>query len=308
MISEQSYLDTSPPRDEQLSGSYLPCEQCGAPLDEAQRYCLHCGARRKHASDPAARFLAAASRRQKGPARVAVPTSRGGSISVFTLGAILLIPLALAVGVLVGRGASSGSPDARLLSALSSQRASGAGAVASGSGSPSSSGSTAAGQDASLHLVTGSWTRSSGYAIQLASLPHGSSPAAAARIEKTDQAKGIKSVGVLATSAYHITPAPSGAYVIYSGSYATAGQADGALAALKRKVPGARVIHVVIPAAAASNTPVVAHTQYGTAHSAVGYKPTSQSLAKGAQVAAQDAKSTGKQASGAGLPDVVAVP
>ena len=32
------------------------CEHCGAPVDTAQRYCVVCGSRRKHAPDPAARF------------------------------------------------------------------------------------------------------------------------------------------------------------------------------------------------------------------------------------------------------------
>jgi hypothetical protein len=40
----------------------------------------------------------------------------------------------------------------------------------------------------------------------------------------------------------------------------------------------------------------------------VGYKPNAAALNQGAQVAKQDAKSVGKQASGAGLPDVVSVP
>ena len=303
MISDEHYAGASPAPDAGAS-PYTPCESCGAPLDAQQRYCLNCGTRRKHASDPAARFLANASRRQKPPAATAV-APRGGSISVFTLAAILLIPLALGLGVLVGHSSSSSTPNAKLLSALTSGRNSGA---SGDTASSSPGGSSASASTDVSQLVTGSWTRSSGYAVELSSLPQGTSAGAAAKAEQTDRTKGAKSLGVLATSAYRISPAPKGAYVIYSGSYATTEAARQALSALKGHFPHALVIHVAIPTTASSNTKVVAHTRYGTAHQVVGYKPSASDLAKGAQEAAQDAKSTGKDASGAGLPDVVSVP
>jgi hypothetical protein len=40
----------------------------------------------------------------------------------------------------------------------------------------------------------------------------------------------------------------------------------------------------------------------------VGYKPSAAALAQGKQIAAQDSHNTGQAASGAGLPDIVAVP
>lgn len=303
MIPDQTDTATLPPT-EPRSVRYTPCEKCGAPLDEQQRYCLTCGTRRKHASDPAARFLAGASRRHKPAGAVVGSSARGGgSISVLTLGAILLIPLALGLGVLVGHSSSS-SPDSKLISALQADRAAGGGASGAGAASTTASGTSGS---ASPTLVVGNWTRSSGYAIELSSLPHSASSATAAKAEQADRSRGATAVGVLNTSAYHITPGPSGGYVIYSGSYATSAAAGKALSALKKKFPSAQVIHVVIPAAT-SNTKVVSRTQYGAAQNPVGYKPSAANLAQGAQVAAQDAHSKGKAASGAGLPDVVSVP
>ena len=282
MIPDQTYPGAP---DAGPRAPHTPCEHCGALLDEPQRYCLNCGTRRKHTSDPAARFLAGTSRRQK--AAVARPV-RDGSFSALTLGAILLVPLALAAGVLVGR--SSSSPDAKLLSALRS---------------PATAAGTTAGGGATPALEVGNWSRSNGYTIELTDLPKGTSASSAARAEQSDKGKGAGAVGVLPTSGYQITPAPGGAYIIYSGSYATAAAAGHALSGLKRKFPSARVLHVVTPT---SNTKVVSRTQYGTAHQVVGYKPSSANLKQGAQIANQDAHSKGKQASGIGLPDVVSVP
>ncbi len=280
---------------------YTPCEQCGAALDRQQRYCLSCGTRRKHVYDPASRFLAGATRRQK-PAVTSVPPSRsGGTISVLTLVAVLLIPVALGLGVLVGR--SSPNADSKQLAAALRAPAASAGTgsgATSGAGAAASSASQS-GTSTSSKLAVGNWTRSSGYTVQLSTLPHGTTPAAAARLEQADRQKGAPSVGILASSAYKVTPAPAGAYVIYTGSYASAAEASKALTGLRSKFPAAHVIHVTT-APAVSNTPVVSHTNYGSAHQVVGYKASNSDLAKGAQVAAQDAHSTGKRASGRACP------
>jgi len=53
---------------------------------------------------------------------------------------------------------------------------------------------------------------------------------------------------------------------------------------------------------------VLTRTRYGAAHQITSYRPSARNLQQGAQVASQDSHSTGKAASGAGLPDVVAVP
>src|SRR6202011_2482765 len=47
-------------------GQFLLCEQCRAPVDRDQRYCVYCGARQTHASNPAVSYFAAAARRARG--------------------------------------------------------------------------------------------------------------------------------------------------------------------------------------------------------------------------------------------------
>lgn len=88
------------------------CEQCGAPVDRLQRYCINCGAHRRHVPDPAARYLAQASawaRASTSPARQA-PARRRWSISPLT--AVVLAAVLSGGGVAVGAAVdgSSGAP------------------------------------------------------------------------------------------------------------------------------------------------------------------------------------------------------
>src|SRR5450432_4097497 len=39
----------------------LACDECGAPVDADQRYCVVCGAHRRNVNDPATRYLSQAS-------------------------------------------------------------------------------------------------------------------------------------------------------------------------------------------------------------------------------------------------------
>jgi hypothetical protein len=102
---------------------YHACEQCEAPLEQSQRYCVVCGTRRKHASDPGARFMATATSRTRGSALGPAPraTTRRRRAGLGTALAIAVVPAAVAVGVLVGR-AGNGA-DANLLAALRQQKA-----------------------------------------------------------------------------------------------------------------------------------------------------------------------------------------
>jgi hypothetical protein len=96
------------------------CDQCQAPLEPRQRYCVVCGSRRLHGDDPAARYLAEATRRTRiSAAPVAVaPAPRRSGLSTL---ALALIPLAAALGVLAGR--SQTPTDERIVEALKAQRA-----------------------------------------------------------------------------------------------------------------------------------------------------------------------------------------
>jgi hypothetical protein len=96
------------------------CDQCQAPLEPRQRYCVVCGSRRLHGDDPAARYLADATRRARAGAPVpTAPAPRRGT-SLGTL-ALALIPLAAALGVLAGR--SQAPSDELIVNALKAQRA-----------------------------------------------------------------------------------------------------------------------------------------------------------------------------------------
>lgn len=297
----------APPQD----SPYAPCDTCGNPLDEPQRYCVWCGARRRHANDPAARFLAEATRRRRTTvvATDSAVTHRRGAGSAATVALIAVIPLALGAGVLIGR--SSGGGDGKLIAALRAEKA----PVIQYSGSAAGSGGvTSASTGASGSGVSGpasTFKLSHGYTVELGTLGAGTSRSSAAKAEQADRAKGAGSVGVIAPSDFSVKPSPpAGDYVLYAGSYTTRAAAEHALAKLKGKFPGAKVIAVSKSggAQAAGAGKVVTRTRYGSAHQVTTGAPSKQQLSQGAQVANQDSHSTGKAASGAGLPDVVVVP
>jgi hypothetical protein len=113
---------------------YEPCEECGAPLDPQQRYCVNCAARRGNGANPASRYFATMSQRARRPAPR--PPAKGASNSrAAAVGFFALLPIAVAIGVVVGRGGSGGGENEALLEALRRQDA----AVAS-----TSAGTTAA--------------------------------------------------------------------------------------------------------------------------------------------------------------------
>ena len=47
--------------------TYEPCEECGAPLDPQQRYCVNCAARRGNGANPSSRYFAAMSKKARRP-------------------------------------------------------------------------------------------------------------------------------------------------------------------------------------------------------------------------------------------------
>lgn len=101
---------------------YEPCEECGASLDPQQRYCVECAARRGNGANPSSRYFAAMSKRARRPlarpAAKAAPSSRAAAVGFFAL-----LPIAVAIGVVVGRSGSDGSENEALLEALRNQNA-----------------------------------------------------------------------------------------------------------------------------------------------------------------------------------------
>jgi len=95
-----------------------PCEECGAAMDPQQRYCVNCAARRGNGANPASRYFATMSKRARRPLALPAakqsPTSRAAAVAFFAL-----LPLAVGLGVVVGRSGSSGDDNSdALLQAL----------------------------------------------------------------------------------------------------------------------------------------------------------------------------------------------
>jgi hypothetical protein len=127
--------------------TYESCEQCGSAVDNNQRYCVVCGSRRKHVPDPALRYMASASARTRGAtASTSRPARRNGSASLGTALVIAVIPVAVALGLVIGH--SDDGANAKLLSALRNAHGENVYVQASG-GSGASSGSKNGGSSSS---------------------------------------------------------------------------------------------------------------------------------------------------------------
>ena len=102
---------------------YEPCEECGAPMDPQQRYCVNCAARRGNGANPSSRYFAAMSAKARKPLvgakkEKSAPGSRAAAVGFFAL-----LPIAVALGVIVGRGGGEGGDSDALLQALRAQEA-----------------------------------------------------------------------------------------------------------------------------------------------------------------------------------------
>jgi hypothetical protein len=103
-------------------GGFEPCESCGAPLDAQQRYCVECATRRGNGANPSSRYFALmqkkARRPLRGPQSKTPGTSRAAAVGFFSL-----LPIAVAIGVVVGRSGSGEGDNEALLRALKQQEA-----------------------------------------------------------------------------------------------------------------------------------------------------------------------------------------
>ena len=153
------------PRNEEAgvpATEFTHCDVCGAPVDHVQRYCVDCGAHRKHVDDPAARYLSqtSARARQLRSAAPARPAAMRRSSGVVAAAALALIPIAAVIGVQAGR--SSNNQDARLIQALAHPRTEtivSSAAAAGGASGPTRAGARSrakAGRAAKAHRSTSS--------------------------------------------------------------------------------------------------------------------------------------------------------
>jgi hypothetical protein len=136
----------------QPATTYQQCDECAAPVDADQRYCVSCGAHRRNVDDPAARYLSHATARSRTSRAVAAqkrPRHTGGGARGLGVALLLaLVPAAAAVGVLAGR--SSNNQDAKLIQALERNQAARATTT-----TPTSTATTAAATQSSATTHTG---------------------------------------------------------------------------------------------------------------------------------------------------------
>lgn len=275
---------------------FLLCEHCQAPVDRDQRYCVRCGARQSHARNPATAYFAAAARsRRTGVAPRQQPQgSLNGPLFVLFL---IVLPLAVAVGVLAGRSGSGESND-KLIAAL--QRPIAVGATGA---------STTPAPSVPSGNLSSDFSLAHGYAVKLSTLPFGGTDqAAVSRAEQEARTKGADQVGLINPKDFNVTPSQGASnYVLYSGQFKTKAQAQKALQKLKAHFPGAQVIAVAEVAAASAA--VVAHTAYGTVHKIAGSRATTQQIQQDKKVVQKINRTVGKSYVNAqkGLPDTIVV-
>jgi hypothetical protein len=127
--------------------TYEPCEECGAPMDPQQRYCVECAARRGNGANPASRYFATMSKRSRRPLAPPQPrqsvSSRAAAVGFFAL-----LPLAVALGVMVGRGDSGSDNSDALLQALKERQATAASTAAAPTANPKTAKAKAKGKGA----------------------------------------------------------------------------------------------------------------------------------------------------------------
>ena len=138
---------------------YEPCEACGAPMDQQQRYCIECATRRGNGANPSSRYFAAMNKRARRP--MAKPGARPpGSSRAAAVGFFALLPIAVAIGVVVGNSGSGGGGDEEaLLQALREQDSGAATTTAAAGGAAAATGkSKDAGKHGKPHETKGEQT------------------------------------------------------------------------------------------------------------------------------------------------------
>lgn len=274
-----------------LGGPFEPCQECGAPMDRQQRYCVNCAARRADAENPSSQYFAAANRwRRRGGHRRSEPdrsTSRAAAVGFFAL-----LPIAVAIGVLIGRGGSSSGPDeAALLHALRNGQAtaSTAGGAASAATVSDQRGSGPA------KVLSSDFSLKEGYTVKIDLLPVSSTDQAAADSAKSAaEKKGAKKVGIINPSDFQLTPSQGTSnYILYSGEFMSKSEASRALAGLSKDFTGAEVLKVKKPTTDSIGK-VVGKTRYGKVHDVTTYKPTQKQIQKSTQIVNDIAHETGQ--------------
>ena len=177
----------------------LACDECGAPVEAEQRYCVVCGAHRRNVNDPAARYLGQASAKSRGSKGGAAPRRSppfSGSRGVVLALVIALIPVAAAAGVIAGR--SSNNDDSNLISALKHHQSAAAQTTTVQAKAGTQGSTTVAGSTPGHHAAHTSATNKSSKKSKSGS---GSGSSTGKTSAKTNTAAAPKIIGAKATNA-----------------------------------------------------------------------------------------------------------
>jgi hypothetical protein len=248
-LPTEPFLSQASPETDGHPARGETCSACGAPLASDQRYCLECGERRTQMSSVLRNGPPTPAGPAAGPPTPPVPAgqsreagwSRNGMLNVIAGVGVLL--LAMGVGVLIGRsGATKGSSGPSVIT------------VSSGG----ATGTAASGTEATF---TSDWPAGTkGFTVQLQTLPSAGTTVAAVQAAKAAaSAKGATAVGALKSEEFASLPA--GNYVIYSGTYHNRGEAQKALASLKKNFPSASVIEVSSGSAHSASSSAAEHEE-----------------------------------------------
>lgn len=297
---------------EPIPTGHILCEECRAPVDRDQRYCVRCGTRQTHASNPAIDYFSEAASVRRS-LRTKAGSARGGRAPLYGL-FFMLLPLAVGVGVLVGRGGSNASNSA-LLAALRNQKPIVVNTSGSGGGSSGRSANTPAAAAACASPAPSSASLSSGFVVKLETLSTTCiTQATVTADESAAKAKGATQLGLLNPADTRTTPDQGAAsYVVYSGFYTTNAAATRALGKLRSHFPAATVIAVApVTAAAASSSSSAVTNPKSVPHTAaqIAAKPTAAALQQGAAIVKQDNTQTGSSYihTQEHLPKVITIP
>jgi len=105
-----------PPAQPPTGEPYVLCEQCRAPVDRDQRYCVRCGTRQTHVANPAITYFAGAAAARRAAGRQPRRPGRAPLYGLF----FMVLPLVAAIGIVVGRNNSNN--DAAVLAVLRNQK------------------------------------------------------------------------------------------------------------------------------------------------------------------------------------------
>jgi hypothetical protein len=96
-------------------------------MDPQQRYCVNCAARRGNGANPSSRYFAMVSKRSRRPLVPPAKAKQDQTSRAAAVGFFALLPIAVALGVMVGHSGSSGDGNDALLQALRERQATAAG-------------------------------------------------------------------------------------------------------------------------------------------------------------------------------------